>query len=380
MAAASAELSDGNKEGGIFLIDRKLIFENGSCFLGKGFGADVDAVHEVVFNTSVVGYQEIFSDLSYHGQLVCMTYPLIGNYGTREEDYEAKKPSIGGLIVREYNGDLPSLGSCKTLSEQLKELEIPGIYNVDTRQITRMIREKGSQRALLTCAKTTVEDGINTLKSTPLLRNHVTAVSCAKPWHSDTANPEYNVVIVDCGVKLNIFHTLVAKNCKVTVVPYDTSIEELFRFSPDGVLISNGPGDPQDNAEVIRLIQQLQGKLPIFGICLGHQLLALANGARTFKMKFGHRGGNHPVKELPTGRITITSQNHSFAVDTESLKGTGITPTHINLLDGTAEGLEIAEDKAFSVQYHPEGSPGPQDNIYLFDRFISFMSKHKQKP
>ena len=354
---------------------RKIVLENGCEFYGEGFGAPVEAIHEIVFNTSMVGYQEILSDPSYTGQMVVMTYPLIGNYGITDEDFETKQPTMGGLIVREYN-DIPSnFRYTKTLSEILEESGIPGISGVDTRRITRIIRSEGSQKVMITDAATPKEECVARMKATVLPTNQVAQVSCKKKWYSRTANPKYNVVAVDCGIKLNIVRKLNQKGCNVTIVPYSTTAEDVLALNPDGVFFSNGPGDPQDVGEVIELIRSLRGKRPIFGICLGHQLISLAYGANTYKLKFGHRGGNHPVKNLATGKIEITSQNHSYAVDQKTLEGTGLKATHVNLLDNTIEGVACEEDKIFSVQYHPESAPGPQDSAYLFDRFVQMMKK-----
>mgnify|MGYP002575623995 CR=1 FL=1 len=355
-------------------FDRKLILEDGSEYFGYAFGdTRTNAVCEVVFNTSMVGYQEILSDPSYTGQMVVMTYPLIGNYGISDDDYETKNPTIGGLIVREYN-DFPSnFRYTKTLSEVMEECGIPGISGVDTRKLTRSIREKGSRRALICGMDTTVKDALETISQTPVRHDVVSLVSSKKRWYSRTSNPRFNVVAVDCGIKLNIIRSLNARGCNVTVVPFNTDAESVLAMKPDGVFLSNGPGDPEDVTEVIDLVRALRGKLPIFGICLGHQMISLAYGAKTYKLKFGHRGGNHPVKNLATGRIEITSQNHSYAVDAASIEGTGLSITHINLLDNTVEGVECKEDKVFSVQYHPESAPGPQDSSYLFDRFIDIM-------
>ncbi|MBQ9535509.1 MAG: glutamine-hydrolyzing carbamoyl-phosphate synthase small subunit [Clostridia bacterium] len=358
---------------------KKLVLETVSEFFGVVFGADTDTLCEVVFNTSMVGYQEILSDLSYFGQMVCMTYPLIGNYGLAEEDYETKKCRIGGFIVREYNDTPSNYRYVKTLSEEMEECGIPGICGVDTRMITRMIRDEGSMRAVLTGADTSTEHALDVLRRTPEMHDQVSRVSSTKPWYSRTANHRYNVVAVDCGIKMNIVRSLNRRGCNVTVVPYDTPAAEILALRPDGLFLSNGPGNPEDNKEVIELVRTLQGRLPIFGICLGHQMIALANGARTYKMKFGHRGGNHPVKDLRTGRIEITSQNHSYAVDPDSLAGTGLELTHINLLDNTAEGLASDEQSIFSVQYHPESAPGPQDSGHLFDRFTALMDRHIKK-
>lgn len=355
-------------------FDRKLILEDGTVYFGYAFGdKEQDAVCEAVFNTSMVGYQEILSDPSYTGQMVVMTYPLIGNYGISDDDYETKNPTIGGLIVREYN-DLPSnFRYTKTLSEVMEECHIPGISGVDTRKLTRHIREKGSMRGLITSMDTAVELALRVIASTPVNHKVVSLVSSKKRWYSRTSNPRFNVVAVDCGIKLNIIRSLNARGCNVTVVPFDTSAEDIEAMKPDGIFLSNGPGDPEDVTEVISLVRALRGKFPIFGICLGHQMISLAYGAKTYKLKFGHRGGNHPVKNLETGKIEITSQNHSYAVDSASVEGTGLTVTHVNLLDNTVEGVECMKDRVFSVQYHPESAPGPQDSAYLFDKFIAIM-------
>ena len=358
--------------------DRKLIFENGRVFYGTGFGAECDTVCEVVFNTSMVGYQEILSDPSYCGQMVCMTYPLIGNYGLNDEDYETRTPKMGGFIVRENNNDPSNYRYTKTLEEVMAEHGIPGIEGVDTRQITRMIRDEGSMRALLTDAACGDQEGLERLFNTAQLSDQVSRVSCKKPWYSRTPNFRYSVVAVDCGIKHNIIRRLNQKGCNVTVVPYDMPADTLMALRPDGLFLSNGPGNPADVQPVVELVKTLQGKLPIFGICLGHQVIALANGAMTYKMKFGHRGGNHPVKNMDTGKVEITSQNHSYAVDAQSLQGTSLELSHINLLDQTAEGLRNESQHIFSVQYHPESAPGPQDSDYLFDIFIKYMQAQKE--
>lgn len=356
-------------------MDRKIVLEDGSEYKGFGFGYKCDSVCEIVFNTSMVGYQEIVSDPSYTYQMVVMTYPLIGNYGIADEDYETKIPTIGGLIVREYN-DLPSnFRYTKTLSEIMEEHHIPGIYGVDTRKITRSIRDLGSRKVLITSIDTPKEEALQIIKNTEIPKDAVSKVSCKKKWYSRTANPKFNVVAVDCGIKLNIIRSLNERGCNVTVVPYNTKPEEVIAMQPDGIVLSNGPGDPEDVVPVIELVRTLKGKYPIFGICLGHQMISLAYGAKTYKLKFGHRGGNHPVLNLQTGKIAITSQNHSFAVNEESLKGTGLVTTHINLLDKTIEGVKCEEDKVFSVQYHPESAPGPQDSAYLFDDFLKYMEE-----
>ena len=356
-------------------FNRKIILEDGEVYCGYGFGAEVSRVCEIVFNTSVVGYQEIVSDPSYTHQAVVMTYPVIGNYGIADDDFESKALSVGALIVRDYNDKPSNFRSTKTLSEVLEDYGIPGVTGIDTRKLTRSIRDAGTRRALITDCSVSAEEGMRIIRETPVPHDAVKAVSCKKRWFSRTPHARYNVVAMDCGIKLNIVRSLNARGCDVTVVPYNITAEEIAKLKPDGVFLSNGPGDPTDVTPVVEMVRTLRGRLPIFGICLGHQVISLAYGARTFKMKFGHRGGNHPVKNLETGKVEITSQNHSFAVDTESLKGTGLTLTHLNLLDDTAEGVECRADRIFSVQYHPESAPGPQDSTYLFDKFIKMMEE-----
>jgi carbamoyl-phosphate synthase small subunit len=370
---------------GIFLLfkegtmDRKLVLENGKIYLGKGFGAAVESIAEIVFNTSMVGYQEILSDPSYNGQIITMTYPLIGNYGINEDDFETKVPSMSGFIVREYNDEPSNFRYTKTLSEVLKEYSIPGISGIDTREVTRIIRNEGSMKVMITDASVSDEDALKRLRETTLREDQVRQVTCKKPWMSRTTNPRFNVVAIDCGIKLNIVRKLNEKGCNVTIVPFDTPAEQIMKYKPDGLFLSNGPGNPESVPEVIEVVKETQGKLPIFGICLGHQLISLANGASTYKMKFGHRGGNHPVKNLSTGKIEITSQNHSYAVELESLRSTKLTETHHNILDDTIEGVENKDEFIFSVQYHPESAPGPQDSDYLFDVFIDNMTRFNKE-
>ena len=373
--------------------NKKLILEDGSEYLGYGFGADKEAVCEIVFNTSMAGYQEIISDPSYTDQAIVMSYPLIGNYGITDEDFESKMINLGALIVREVNEFPSNFRFTRTLSELLEDSDVPGVYGVDTRKLVRSIRDNGSGKVLITDISTTKEEGLKKLRETELRRDAVERCSCKKRWYARTSNHKFSVVAIDCGMKMNIVRELNSHGCNVTVVPYNTPAEEIMKMNPDGLFISNGPGDPEDVPEVIETLKTLKGKLPMFGICLGHQLIALAHGAKTYKLKFGHRGGNHPVKDLATGKIEITSQNHSYAVDDSTVEGTGLKVSHINLLDNTVEGLcnydmteeaatEPADAKAFeprifSVQYHPESAPGPQDSTYLFDRFISNMQLSK---
>lgn len=366
-------------------FDRKLITEDGTEYPGYGFGAIKDVVLELVFNTSPVGYQEILSDPSYTDQAVVMTYPLIGNYGMCADDYETETPTIGALIVREYNGEPSNFRAEESLGSVMARYGIPGISGLDTRKLNRSIRDLGSRKALLTFVSTPLEEGLSIIKSTALQKDAVARVSSKEiktytaedfglqSLRNDTGGIAPKVVLIDCGAKLNILRSLLARSCQVTVVPWNTDAETILSLEPDGVMLSNGPGDPTDVPETIATVKALIGKLPIFGICLGHQILSLAYGAKTYKLKFGHRGGNHPVRDLLTGRIEITSQNHSYAVDEASLAGTGLSVTHRNILDNTVEGVSCLEDLAFSVQYHPESSPGPQDSTYLFDRFLNYM-------
>ena len=359
-------------------FDRKLVLETGEEYPGLGFGAPGERVCELVFNTAMAGYQEIISDPSYTDQAVVMTYPLSGTYGITDEDFESRAPPRGALIVREYN-DHPSNFRCTfTLSEILEENRIPGIAGVDTRMLTRSIRDLGSRRAILTDIETPVPDALRRIRETPVRHDAVSRVSCRKRRFSRTANHRFHVVAVDCGIKLNIIRSLNARGCNVTLVPWNATAAEVRALRPDGLFLSNGPGDPADVTPVIELVRELRGEMPIFGICLGHQLICLSYGASTYKLKFGHRGGNHPVKNLETGKIEITSQNHSYAVDAGSLAGTGLDLTHVNLLDDTVEGARCARDSVFSVQYHPESAPGPQDSAYLFDRFTDAMKEKKR--
>ena len=359
-------------------FNRKIILEDGSEYYGYSFGDTSDTVCEIVFNTSMAGYQEILSDPSYTYQAVVMTYPLIGNYGIAEDDFETETPTIGAFIVREYN-DLPSnFRSVTTLSDIMKKYHIPGVSGIDTRKLTRTIRDKGSQKVLITDAATPLKEGLQKLKSTEIPKDAVSKVSCKKSWVAPVMNEKFHVVAIDCGMKRNIVRSLNARDCKVTVVPWNTTEKEIVELKPDGVFISNGPGNPVDVQPVIELVKQLRGRYPIFGICLGHQIISLAYGAKTYKLKFGHRGGNHPVRNKRTGKVEITSQNHSYTVDLDSVTDTKLTVTHTNLLDTTVEGVRCDEDKIFSVQYHPESAPGPQDSAYLFDEFLQWMEEVRE--
>ncbi len=357
--------------------NRKLITEDGAEYYGCGFGDSCDKVCEIVFNTSMAGYQEIISDPSYTYQAVVMTYTLIGNYGMADDDYETDRPTIGALIVRNYNDCPSNFRSTATLSEVMKKYGIPGIYGIDTRKLARSIRDSGSRKALITNADVSLEDGLRILSQTDIPKNAVSTVSGSGIKMYSPEKTGYRVVAIDCGMKKNIVRSLVSLGCEVTVVPWNTTAQSISELNPDGVFISNGPGDPEDVPETIAAVKDIIGRYPVFGICLGHQIISLAYGAKTYKLKFGHRGGNHPVKNLKNGKIEITSQNHSYAVDEESLKSTPLKVTHINLLDNTVEGVECEADRVFSVQYHPESAPGPQDSFYLFDRFINLMEENR---
>lgn len=352
---------------------RMLVLENGKVYYGDGFGSSNTRIAEIVFNTSMVGYQEILSDPSYSGQMVVMSYPLIGNYGLADEDYESKNIYHAGFIVREYNDQPSNFRFTMTLGDIMAENNMAGISGVDTREIVRIIRTEGTMKAMITDADRDVKECLDELKKTVIDKNQVQHVSCKKIWYSRTRNPEYTVVAVDCGIKFNMLRLLNHHACNVVVVPYTTTAEEIMRFKPDGVLISNGPGDPSEVTEVIELVRELKGTVPILGICLGHQIIGLAYGATTYKMKFGHRGSNHPVMNLRTHTVEVTSQNHSYAIDSNSLKNTGLELTHINLIDHEAEGIMDAENKIVSVQYHPESAAGPEDSEYIFDIFTEFM-------
>lgn len=357
-------------------MKKKLILESGEVFHGESFGAASETAGEVVFNTGMTGYQELISDPSYCGQIVCMTYPLIGNYGINRDDYESIEPAIKGLIVKELC-DLPSNFRTQiTLDELFKKKNLSGISGIDTRRLTRILRNHGVVKGKIVNADADEDTVVSELTSTTFPTNQVEQVSTKTPY----ANPGrgLKVVLVDFGSKLGIIRELSQRNCDITVVSQDVTAEEILLMDPDGVMLSNGPGDPEDNQQALEMIRGILGKVPIFGICLGHQLIGLACGAKTFKLKFGHRGGNHPVLDLEKNKVAITSQNHGYAVDQESLKATDLIETHIALNDRTNEGLKHKIHPCFSVQYHPEASPGPEDANYLFDDFIELMEGFKK--
>lgn len=363
-------------------MQARLLLEDGTLFTGISFGADTQKIGEVVFNTGMSGYQELLSDPSYCGQIVTMTYPLIGNCGVTRDDFESVRPNLFGMVVRRYEPIPSNWRAQYSLGELLKEYEIPGISGIDTRMLTRKIRQFGSMRGLITTGNEHVEELLERLKAEPALRDQVARTSTTHKY--SVPGSKERIVVIDFGSKNGIVSELSKRNCDIIVVPHNTSADEIRRYAPDGIQLSNGPGDPKDVMYAVDTIKDLLGEYPIFGICLGHQLLSLACGADTSKLKFGHRGGNHPVKELETGRCYITSQNHSYAVTSESLAGTDLEVTHINNNDKTIEGVKHKKYPAFSVQYHPEAAPGPNDSSYLFDRFIEMIRKHKaenpQKP
>ncbi len=359
-------------------FDKKIVFEDGTEYYGYGFGSKCDRVCEILFNTSMVGYQEIISDPAFTHQLVVMTYPLIGNYGIADEDFEAKVATIGGLVVRDYN-DMPSnFRYTKTLSETLEENGIPGIYGVDTRKLTRLIRNSGIKKAFITDASTSLDDALKILSNVEIPRDAVSKVSCKKRWYSRTSNHKYNIVAIDCGIKLSTIKSLNVRDCNVTIVPFDTTAEEIEFMNPDGVLISSGPGNPEDAEIVIETVKQLKGKYPMFGIGLGHQIICLAYGAKTYKMKCGHSGANYSVRNLNNNKIEITNQAHVYAVDLKSLDNTPLTLTHTNIMDNTVEGVECKEDNLFSVQYQPVGTVDKLTDGNLYDKFVKLMEEAKK--
>ncbi|MBO7743914.1 glutamine-hydrolyzing carbamoyl-phosphate synthase small subunit [Paenibacillus sp. MWE-103] len=357
-------------------MQARLLLEDGTLFTGLGFGAEGQSTGEVVFNTGITGYQEVLSDPSYCGQIVTMTYPLIGNYGITRDDFETVAPFIHGFVVRRHEPVPSNWRAQYTLDGILKEHGIIGISDIDTRMLTRILRHHGTMKGILTTGAERVEELQERLSGSPLMRDQVARTS-TKSMFTSPGDRE-RIVLVDFGAKSGILRELTKRGCDVVVVPHDTTAEQIRKLNPDGIQLSNGPGDPKDVPHAVKMIQELLGEYPIFGICLGHQLFALACGADTSKLKFGHRGGNHPVKELETNRCYITSQNHGYTVLDESVAGTKLVVTHINNNDRTIEGLKHAEYPAFSVQYHPEAAPGPYDSSYLFDQFLDMIRTTKR--
>ncbi|HEX9873530.1 MAG TPA: glutamine-hydrolyzing carbamoyl-phosphate synthase small subunit [Deferrimonas sp.] len=369
-----------------------LALADGRVFYGKALGTAGEIAGEVVFNTSMTGYQEILTDPSYAGEIVAMTYPQIGNYGINPEDVESGKPHLRGFVVKEACEFPSNWRSTMTLDAYLKENGIVGIQGIDTRALVRHIRDKGAQTGIISSLDLNPESLVAKARKAPSIvgQDLVREVTCKQPYHWNegpwdltegyqvsTLAPSYKVVAYDFGIKRNILRNLVNAGCDVTVVPADTPAEEVLAMNPDGVFLSNGPGDPEPIVYAQENIRRILGKKPVFGICLGHQLLSLALGGKTYKLKFGHRGGNQPVRQGEGHDVEITAQNHGFAVDAASMSSDAVM-THINLNDNTVEGLTHRTLPAFSVQYHPEASPGPHDAHYLFDRFIEMMEKEKQ--
>lgn len=350
----------------------KLILEDGSTFTGDLLN-NIKAMGEVVFNTSMVGYQESLTDPSYCRQLLTLTYPMVGNYGIADIFMQSRKSFVNGFII----GELCEHGSNwhyeTSLADFLTKQGVPCLYNVDTRAVTRKIRSSGTMKGILV-PDAAVQTEIDELFAIPIRKDVVMEVSTPSAYTMECEEKTAPfVVAMDFGVKQNILHSLHEKGCRLTVVPAYTKAEDILKMNPDGIFLSNGPGDPADVPEIVEEVRKLIGKKPIFGICLGHQLLSLAFGAKTYKLKFGHRSTNQPVQDLRTGKVQISSQNHGFAVDAASLKGLPIEVTHINVNDGTIEGMRHKELPIFSVQYHPEAAPGPDDNMYLFDEFFRMM-------
>ncbi|MBI5144764.1 MAG: glutamine-hydrolyzing carbamoyl-phosphate synthase small subunit [Candidatus Omnitrophica bacterium] len=356
-----------------------LALESGKIFKGKSFGANGERYGEVVFNTSMTGYQEILTDPSYKGQIVTMTYPLVGNYGINREDVESRKIFLAGFVVKEYSKIASNWRKEKTLGDYLKENNILGIEDIDTRALTLHIREQGAMRAVLSTEELDEQKLVKQARDSSGLVgiDLVKEVTCKKKYVWSKAKAKYKVVVLDCGVKYNILRELMQRHCEVVVVPAYMEAKEILKLKPDGLLLSNGPGDPAAVKYVIQTTRELIGKLPIFGICLGHQMLGLALGGSTYKLKFGHHGANHPVKDLTSGKISITVQNHGFCVDIDSLNKKEIAITHINLNDQTLEGMRYKRLPIFSVQFHPEASAGPHDAGYLFGEFIAMMKRKR---
>jgi carbamoyl-phosphate synthase small subunit len=374
----------------------KLALENGTVFTGENFGAEGEIAGEVVFNTSITGYQEILTDPSYAGQIVTMTYPLIGNYGINLEDFESVKPQVSGFVVREYFDFYSNWRATSSLGDWLKKNNIIAIQGIDTRMLTKMIRTLGALRGVLSTTDGDEARLVKKAKASPEMTGLDLAkkVTCSVPYTWDEIDrtifalaPQaasaqrngrrFKVTVYDYGVKQNILRRLTSYGCELTVVPASYSAEQVLALNPDGIFLSNGPGDPDAVKYAILNLKKLIGTKPIFGICLGHQLLALALGGKTYKLKFGHRGANHPVKNLHTSEIEITSQNHGFAVDWKSMDESKVELTHINLNDNTVEGFQHRELPLFCVQYHPEASPGPHDSDYLFEKFVKLMEGQK---
>jgi carbamoyl-phosphate synthase small subunit len=355
-----------------------LALEDGKIFRGESFGAKGECYGEVVFNTSMAGYQEIITDPSYKGQIVTMTYPLIGNYGVNKDDVESSRPCLEGFVVKEYSKIASNWRSTQSLGDYLEENKIVAIEGVDTRSLTLHIRQAGAMKAVISTTDPSEESLVKKAKASPgLVGRDLVKEVVSKKTYDWNSKGKYRVVVLDCGVKFNIPRELAKNDCKVTVVPAGATARDIINLKPNGVLLSNGPGDPAALPYIIETVRGLVGKFPIFGICLGHQMLGQALGGKTFKLKFGHHGGNQPVKDLKTGKVAISVQNHGFCVDIETLNKNQIEATHVNLNDDTLEGMRHRKLPIFSVQFHPEAAPGPNDSKYLFGKFVDMMKKNR---
>lgn len=355
-----------------------LILENGTVFEGKAFGAEKETMGELVFTTAMTGYLETLTDPSYFGQVVIQTFPLIGNYGVIPFDFESDSPSLKGYIVREWC-QVPSNFRCEgDLDTFLKNSGIPGIYGIDTRALTRIVREYGVLNCKISYSPEVSKEELEEIKNY-VIEDAVESTTIKEKETYKAENPELNVILMDFGAKHNIGRELVKRGCNLTVVPSNTTAQEIVEMNPDGIMLSNGPGDPSKNVQIIEELRKLcESQIPTFGICLGHQLLALSQGAKTEKLKYGHRGANQPAKEIDTGRVYITSQNHGYAVVNDSLPENGVV-SFVNGNDNTCEGVRYTNMPAFSVQFHPEACGGPLDTAFLFDRFIDMIKEHKNK-
>ena len=365
------------------MAEARLVLEDGTVYDGEAFGATADTIGEVVFNTSLTGYQEIATDPSYRFQIVVMTYPHIGNYGVEDVVGQSDAPQVAGFVVRDAVEEPSNARAELSVGEYFRRTNVTAISGVDTRALTRRIRNEGAMRGMITSnAARTVDDIVAELRRSPSMAglDLVQRVTALRPWaFEESGEAPLRVAVYDFGVKRDILRHLAKQGCDVTIYPATTHADEILDRGYDGVLLSNGPGDPEPVTYAQENIRQLVGKLPIFGICLGHQLLGLALGGRTYKLKFGHRGGNHPVKDLRSGRVEITAQNHGFSVDPDSLSENDVEYTHINLNDQTLEGFRHRRHPAVAVQYHPEAAPGPHDSFYLFDDFVQMMTEWKKK-
>ena len=356
-----------------------LALEDGLVFRGFSFGAEGETFGEVVFNTSMTGYQEILTDPSYKGQMVCMTYPLIGNYGVNKEDMESVRPFVEGFIVKEVSRIYSNWRANEDLGSYLKKNNIVGIEGIDTRKLTKHLREHGAKKGVISTKDLDEKSLIKKAAASAGLegRDLIKEVMCKKAYDWN-AKGKFCVVAIDSGIKHNIMRHLAERDCQVKVVPATATAEEILSYKPDGLFLSNGPGDPAALPYIVDTVKALLNRMPVFGICLGHQILGQAFGGKTFKLKFGHHGGNQPVKDLQSGSVHITAQNHGFAVDMNSFKDKDIVMTHVNLNDNTCEGMEHKKLPVFSVQYHPEAAPGPHDATHHFDRFIEMMKNAKK--